>query len=148
MEDKNLLGRLVFLTVHADRWLRTRNEAFHVLMANRIARVIKVFDWETAEGKYLLEQREKSGKWTDLSPTDFKFVLSIFYPELIRDGVKGLTVEEVLPRGYPGEKTVLFELLPDWMAKELSLEKSKSRTFKVVPGKGVSKGRKGKKRVP
>lgn len=145
MNDKDLLGRLVFLTVHADRWLRHRNETFHILMANRIARVIKVFDWDSREGKYLLEQREKIGKWDDLVSTDFKFVLSIFYPELIRDGVKGITVEEVLPRMYPGEKTTLFDPLPSWMAQELSKSQSKSRTFKVVPGKSAGKG---KKRVP
>jgi hypothetical protein len=142
MNDQNLLGRLVYLSVHSDRWLRHRNEVFHVLMANRIARVIKVFDWETAEGKYLLEQREKSGKWADLPSKDFKFVLSIFYPELVRDGKVGITVEEMLPRVYPGEKTTLFELLPDWMGQELSKLKSKDRTFKVVPGKGAKKGKK------
>jgi len=141
MTDHDLLGRLVYLTVHADRWLRERNPVFNVLMANRVARVIKVFDWDTEEGKYLLRLREHSGKWRDLDPKEFKFVLSIYYPELVRDGKAGIMVEEVFPRTYPGQATHLFEPLPPWMELELQRWESKDRTFRVAEGKKDEKGK-------
>jgi len=133
MTDKELFGRLVYLTPHADHWIRDSNPGFNIPMANRIARVVKVFDWDTEEGKYLLSEREKSGKWGKFDPKDFKFVLTIFYPELVKDGKTGLPVEEVMPRYYPGGKLLLFDVLPEWMRKEFSREVSKDRTFKLVP---------------
>lgn len=161
MEDGELLNRIVFITVHADRWLRDANPRFNIPMANRLARVSKVFDWDTDEGRMLLEAREKSGKWGKLNSRDFKFVLSIFYPELIKDGQQGMVIEEVMPQRFPGTELDLFSPMPTWVLDDIlkerkqelfKLEKSGSSRAKTVkkPAKRVarkSSRKKGKKRV-
>lgn len=121
------------MTRYADYWLRRVNPGFDVPMANRIGRVTKVFDWDSDEGRYILSEREKSGKWSKLDPREFKFVLTLYYPELIKDGVHGISVEEVLPRMCPGTKHAIFELVPEWMQKELASMVSVDRTFSVYP---------------
>jgi len=136
MDDKDFAGRIVFLTAHVDRWIREKNPGFNLpLMANRIARVTKVFDWDTDEGKYVLKQREISGKWKNANPQDHKFVVSVFFPELIKDGKKGLIIDEVMPRMYPGTSSTLFEALPQWMREEAAIEVS-DKTFTVEPKEG------------
>ncbi len=139
MKDQELFGRLVFLTPHADLFLRESNPGFastNIILANRIARVAKVFDWNSEEGKYLLKEREKTGKWEKLDSKAYKFVLSIFYPDLKKGKTDGVIVEEVMPQHHLKTKEPLFLLLQDWMQKELCLAVSKSRTFSVKP-KGV-----------
>jgi len=122
MNDKDLDGRLVFLTVHMDRWLREVNADFDVPMANRLARVIKVFDWDTEEGRILLQEREKTGKWKNLNARDFKYILNIYNPDLIRNNKIGCITPEVAPRCYPGTELALFDLVPEWMLKEINKE--------------------------
>jgi len=124
MADSDLAGRLVFLTIHMDAWLRHVNANFNIPMANRLAKVVKVFDWDTDEGKLLLEEREKNGKWKEFNPKDFKFILKIYYPELYlpHRERQGTSVQEVVPRCYPGTERMLFDLLPDWLLVDLQKE--------------------------
>jgi hypothetical protein len=129
-KDIKLSGRLVFLTHHLDIWLKQINPKFNIPMANRIAKIVKIFDWDTDEGKILLREREKTGKWKNLDPKAFKFVLKVYYPDLIRGDKKGVTSEEVLPRYYPGTEFFLFDLLPSWMLK--SLQKEEKDVLKLV----------------
>jgi hypothetical protein len=127
---KEFAGRLVYLTMHADVWFRELNPKFNIPMVNRIAKVVKVFDWETDEGRLLLAEREKTGKWGKLNPKAFKFVLKIYCPELkIKDKV-GFATDEILPRMYPGTELTMFELLPPWMLQ--SLQKEEIDIFKVL----------------
>lgn len=147
MEDRELFGRLVYLTPHADFFLRERNPGFAstgIQLANRIARVTKVFDWDTAEGELLLKERMKSDKWRTLDPKLYKFVVSIMYPELSRAGQEGILVEEVMPRMHPLSNEPLFRPLPGHLWKEISKEISTERTFNLVPG-SVQKPKSGKK---
>ncbi len=130
--DKELAGRLVYLTVHADVWYREINPKFNIPMANRIAKVVKVFDWSTDEGKFLLEERAKTGKWTKLDPKAFKFVLKIYCPELSIKNKIGFTVEEVMPRKYPGTELSMFELFPLWLLEDL--QKEEKEIFKLERG--------------
>ena len=140
MDDKELDGKLVYLTVHVDRWLREINVDFNVTMANKLAKVIKVFDWESDEGKYLLRARAKTGKWENLEPKDFKFVLKVYHPDLVVKNKKGCTIEEVLPRCYPGTKLYLFDLLLDELL--VDLQKAEKNLLKLTPPKAaVSKRR-------
>jgi hypothetical protein len=129
--DKELSGRLVFLTTHMDVWLRQVNPKFNIPMANRIAKVVKVFDWDTAEGKLLLREREKTGKWKNLDPKEFKFVLKIYYPDLVKDNKDGITVEEVVPRFFPKTEMMMLNVIPEWMLK--SLQKEEKDILKLVP---------------
>lgn len=128
--DKDFAGRLVYLTTHSDVWFRDLNPKFNVPMANRIAKVVKVFDWETDEGRLLLAEREKTGKWGKLKPKDYKFVLKIYCPELSIKGKVGFATEEIMPLKYPGTDLSLFTLLPPWMLK--SLQKEEKDIFKVL----------------
>jgi len=127
---EKLAGRLVYLTTHSDVWFREINPKFNVPMANRIAKIVKVFDWDTDEGKLLLSEREKTGKWGKLDPKAFKYVLKIYFPELVLRNRKGLTTEEVLPMLYPSTKLTMFELLPLWMLK--NLQKEEKDIFKLL----------------
>lgn len=120
--DQDLSGRLVYLTPHVDVWLRRVNPKFNIPMANRIAKVIKVFDWGTEEGKILLKEREKTGKWKDLDPKAFKFVLRVYYPDLVKGEKIGVTAEEVMPRYFPNTEMPMFNVLPEWMLKSLQKE--------------------------
>ena len=128
--EEEYAGRLVFLTTHCDVWFREINPKFDVPMANRIAKVVKVFDWETDEGKLLLSEREKTGKWNVLDPKAFKYVLKIYFPELIMKQRKGLTTEEVLPKLYPKTTLTMFELIPPWVLK--SLQQEEKDIFKLL----------------
>lgn len=144
MEDHELLNKIVFLTVHTDRWLRDGNPRFNIPMANRLARVVKVFDWETEEGRLLLEARRRSEKWGSMDPRDFKFVLSIYYPELVKDGKRGMTVEEVMPRKYPGTDLDLFTSMPAWVLEDVVKER-KGDLFKLALPKKSRAGADGKR---
>lgn len=149
MEDKDLLNRIVFITAHTDKWLREANPQFNVPMANRLARVSKVFDWDTEEGRILLAAREKSGKWGNLNPRDFKFVLSVFYPDLVKGNTRGLMIEEVMPRRYPGTDLDLFTPVPDWMLDDI-LKERKEALFNLAPRQRDRKktARKAAKKAP
>ena len=127
---EELTGRLVYLTTHSDVWFREINPKFNVPMANRIAKIVKVFDWDTDEGKLLLAEREKTGKWNKLNPKEFKYVLKIYFPELVLKHRKGLTTEEILPMFYPSTKLTMFECLPSWMLK--NLQKEEKDIFKLL----------------
>lgn len=128
--SENLSGRLVYLTTHCDVWFRELNPKFNIPMANRIAKVVKIFDWETEEGRLLLAEREKTGKWGKLDPKAFKYVLKIYCPELKLKNKNGFATEEMLPRNYPGTKLNMFDPLPVWMLK--SLQKEEKDIFKVL----------------
>ena len=139
-EDKDFFGKLVFTTIHLERWLKEINTQFSIPMANRIARVIKVFDWESEEGKLLLDAREKTGKWASLDPKEFKFVLKIYYPDINHKTKEGITVEEVVPRYIPKSKLEMFHEVPDWMLSELKNEKIKEFSLvRKTESKEVSK---------
>jgi hypothetical protein len=119
MEDKEFFNKWVYLTPHLEHWLKEINSNFNIPMVNRLAKVIKVFDWDTKEGKILLEAREKTGKWANLVSKDFKFVLKIYYPDMILKDKKGITAEEVMPRFYPGSKLEMFCEVPEWFLKDI-----------------------------
>lgn len=147
MDDKDLEGELVYLTVHYDRWLRDVDANFNIPMANRLARVIKVFDWDTDEGKLLLAAREKTGKWNNLNPKDFKFVLQIYYPELKIKEKNGFTSEEVVSRKYPGTELYMFNLVPGWMIKSFKSSYYQKFTLKSKADEQSDTGAQSKKKV-
>ena len=128
--DLDLSGRLVFLTRYLEKWYRDLDPKFNVPITNRLAKIIKVFDWDTEEGKLLLAEREKTGKWKTLDPKSFKFVLKVYYPDLVFKNSKKLTIEEVTPKFYPGSQHEMFSLIPDWMLKDLM--KEEKNAFKIV----------------
>jgi len=131
MEDKDLFNKWVYLTPHIEHWLKESNSNFNVPMTNRLARIIKVFNWDTKEGKLLLDAREKTGKWKNLVSKDFKFVLKIYYPDIILKEKKGLAVEEVIPRFYPNTKLEMFCEVPEWIINDIKNNK-KIKEFSLI----------------
>jgi hypothetical protein len=129
-KDIDYRGRLVYLTKYLEKWFTDINPAFDVPITNRIAKIVKVFDWDTEEGKLLLEMRKKTGKWEKVNPEEFKFVVKIYYPDLIFKNKNKVMIEEVVPRLYPGTKLEMFCLLPEWMLKDLI--KEEKDVFKVI----------------
>lgn len=123
-KDSDYRGRLVILTSNLENWLKQLNSDFNVPMTNRLAKVVKVFDWSSREGKALLEARngKYGGKWKNLNAKDFKFVLKIYYPELRMKRTNEVTAEEVLPLYYPGTKGLMFIPLPEWMWDDMNIE--------------------------
>lgn len=124
------IGKLVYLTHHVDVWLKQLNSNFNIPMANRIAKIVKVFDWSTDEGKILLDLRKKTGKWDNMNPKDFKYVLKIYCPDLILKEKRGVTTEEVLPKKYPGTDLNMFDDVPGWMLENINKDESKE-AFKI-----------------
>lgn len=128
--DNDLNGKLVYLTRYLEMWYKSRMPNFNVPITNRLAKVIKIFDWDTEEGKLLLEARKKTGKWDSIEPKDFKYVLKVYYPELTINKKSKVMVDEVVPRFYPGSKNEMFSLLPKWMLSDLIKEEKNS--FSIV----------------
>lgn len=148
MRDLDFKGRLVYLTPHLEKWLRDLNPEFNVPLSNRLAKVIKVFDWDTEEGKALLLAREKTGKWGSLDPKDFKFVLKVYFPDLIKGDKTGVTIEEIAPKLFPDTKKAMFSLVPTWMLEDMVKEekeaflvfsKDSTETRKKEPSKKTTK---------
>jgi hypothetical protein len=134
MKDLELEGKLVYLTVHYDKWLREVNSDFNIPMANRLARIIKVFDWDSEEGLLLHKARTSTNKWGNFNPKDFKFVLKVYCPELRRQDKKlGFSTEEVVPRCYPGTEMTMFDVVPEWMLEQITSDKWD--VFKVLQKK-------------
>lgn len=115
-------GRLVILTRHLEKWYKELNSEFNVPITNRLAKVVKVFDWESPEGKLVLRERKKTGKWENINPEDFRFVLRVYYPELRIKQTKKVMIEEIVPQYYPGSEAPMFILMPDWMLKDFLRE--------------------------
>lgn len=143
--DRDLSGRLVFLTVHFDVWLRQANPKFNIPMANRLAKIVKILKWNTAEGRLILNEREKTGKWEQLDSKSFKYVLKIYCPDIVKDNKKGLTTFEVSPKYYPGTKLDMFQVVPVWMLKDL--QKEEKNIFNVKKDIKSDKNIKSKKKT-
>jgi hypothetical protein len=134
MEESNLQNKLVYLTVHFHTWVKDRNPDFNIPMLCRWAKVIKIFDWDSEEGKALLTERLKSDKWKEQDAKDFKFILDIYYPDLIKGEKKGVIAPECVPFLNPTTKKPLFEIVPTGILKQI-LSTSK---FTVSKEKNVS----------
>lgn len=126
----SMRGKLVILTAHLERWYKELNSNFNVPLQNRLGKLIKVFDWNTPEGKLVLEERKKlEGKWKNLEPKDFRFVVKIYYPELILKDNSQVSIPEVIPQYYPGTKFPMFIMVPEWMVEDMI--KEEKDIFKV-----------------
>jgi hypothetical protein len=104
-------------------------------MVNRLAKVVKVLNWDTEEGKLILQERQKTGKWEKLNSEEYKYILDIYYPELVKTR-KNISISELVPRYYPESKDELFSILPNSIIT--GLLKKEQNTFKIV-SKNVSK---------
>ena len=117
-----LAGDLVCLTRAYEDHVKRSNPFTGTHFENRIAKIEEIIDWGSDKGKILKEARLKTGKWVNLPLEDNKYILSVYYPELIgRKGEKG-----VIERGVasfskdPDTGALFFIKLPDWMFREIA----------------------------
>ena len=123
MDPEVKSGDLLILTKEFDDYVRKRY-VYVADMANRIAKLNQIIDWDSPTGIALKMAREKSGKWKDLCIEDNKYIVSIYYPELPgRKGEKGV-IEHGKPmfRYHPETKKPFFLPIPDWMKKDILRE--------------------------
>ena len=90
-------GDLVFLTKSFENYVKSKHPKLSVVLVNRLAKLEEIIDWESPKGAKIKEARLKSGKWKDLPLEDNKYIVSIYYHDLMgRKGEKG-----VAERGVP-----------------------------------------------
>jgi len=127
----NLVGSLVYLTRAYEEYVRRTNPFMDARMENRIAKVEEIIDWESEKGKKIKAARIKTGKWDKLPLEDNKYILSVYYPELIgRKGEQGVAVRGVPSFSKdPDTGSAFFGKLPDWMYKDIA---SKCKELNIV----------------
>jgi len=125
-------GDVVYLTRHYAEWMKMLKGDLDISLIHRIAKIVKVLDWDTEEGKALLQQREYTGKWENINSKDFKYVLKIYYPDLIppRGKKSGLSGYEVLPRNFPNTEYPLFDIYPKHLLDDI-FKKDVEDIFKI-----------------
>jgi hypothetical protein len=117
-------GDLVCITKAYELYIKRSNPFISATLENRLAKIEEIIDWESEKGKIIKEARLKTGKWEKLPLEDNKYILSVYYPELIgRKGEKGV-IERGVPffSKDPVTGAPFFFKLPDWMFKEIALK--------------------------
>jgi hypothetical protein len=114
-------GDLVFLTSEYDAYIKSKHPSLKIVITNRLAKVEKIIDWQSPEGKLIYKARLDSHKWDGIKITDCKYILSVYYPDIKgRNGESG-TVERGLPMFMISPKSgkLFFVKAPDWLYKEI-----------------------------
>jgi hypothetical protein len=131
MLDDFKTGDLVFLTKVYDDYFHEKNPtAITVILTNRIAKIEDIIDWSSEKGKLIKEARLKTNKWNNLPLEDNKYILSIYFHDLVgRKGQKGV-VQRGTPMfsGHPQTHEPFFIKAPDWLFKEIA---KKCESFNV-----------------
>jgi hypothetical protein len=134
MQDLNDLkaGDLIFLTKAFDDYLHQKNPKMTVSAVNRLAKLEEVIDWKSPKGKMIKDMRLKTGKWKGLPLEDNKYIVSIYYHDLVgRKGERGVVERGVSMFSHhpKNPKVAFFEKAPDWIYKEIM---KKCESFDVV----------------
>ena len=114
-------GDLLFITSAFEKYFRKRNPTSKVILVNRIAKLEEIIDWGSEKGQKIKQARLMSGKWKDLVIEDNKYIVSIYYHDLIgRKGQRGVAERGVAMFRYdPETKAPFFEKIPDWIYREI-----------------------------
>jgi hypothetical protein len=127
-------GDLVFLTKAYENYIRGRNPKsitinLKISLINRLAKIEKIIDWTSPEGKKIKAARIKSGKWVGLPLEDNKYIISVYHYDLIgRKGQTGVIERTPVFSKDPNTGESFFIKMPDWIYKELF---KKCADFKV-----------------
>jgi hypothetical protein len=114
-------GDMVFLTKAYEDYFRQKNITSHIPIANRLAKLEEIIDWDSPKGQRIKEIRINSGKWAKLPLEDNRYIISIYYHELVgRKNQQGV-IERGVPmfRYHPETKQAFFDKVPDWIFKEI-----------------------------
>jgi len=123
-------GDLIYLTRAYEDHIRKSHQFMTAKLENRIAKIEEIIDWESEKGRKLKAARLKTGKWDNLPLEDNRYILSVYYPELVgRNNQKGV-IERGVPSFSkdPSTGAPFFGLLPEWMFKEIA---SKCRELNI-----------------
>lgn len=122
IEEINV-GDMVFITMAGHDFLSRNRKELKIPVSGRFAKVTEVYDWGTPLGKQVLSDRKKVLAWGTKVSEDYKYVLSIYYPELEAQSHKGICVPELFPKYHPNtpEKgtLLLFEKLSPVFVKDM-----------------------------
>jgi hypothetical protein len=120
-EEEFKPGDLVFLTKAYEDYFRQRNPtAVHIFLTNRLAKIEKIIDWESEDGKKIKKARIDSGKWEGLPLEDSRYLLSIYFHDLVgRKGQQGVVSKECLFKEDPQKKEAFFVKVPNSILKEI-----------------------------
>jgi hypothetical protein len=141
-------GDVVFITIKGHTWLHETKASFNIPVSGRLAKISKIINWNTKDGKALLKQRIASGKWKESELKSRRFVLDIYYPELTMEGYDpGVKVPEVMSLYTDDDQQPLFDKWnPDlWkdlnnnMSSEFAIEIPEQEEGKAAPTKSKTK---------
>jgi len=121
MSDDIKSGDLLFLTGAFDIYFHEKHKGSKIVLVNRLAKLEEVIDWDSPKGKIIKTARIKSGKWKNLPLEENKYIISIYYHDLIgRNSERGVVERGVaMFRSHPKTGIPFFEKVPDWMYKEI-----------------------------
>lgn len=130
-------GDLLFLTKSFEDHFRKKNPSSKISLVNRLAKLEEIIDWDSEKGQIIKAARIKSGKWKNLPIEDNKYIVSIYYHDLIGRNKERGVIERGVPmfRYNPKTKEPFFEKVPDWIYKSIMLQ---CETFSVELTEDVS----------
>jgi hypothetical protein len=110
-------GDLLFLTKAFEDYFLKKNPKSKISLVNRLAKLEDVIDWDSEKGQIIKLAREKSGKWKNLPIEENKYIVSIFYHDLIGRNKERGVVERGVPmfRYNPITREPFFEKVPNWI---------------------------------
>lgn len=114
-------GDLLFLTKAFEDNFRKKNPQSKIFFVNRLAKLEEIIDWNSEKGKIIKEARIKTGKWKNLPIEDNKYIVSIFYHDLIGRNKENGVIERGVSmfRFNPETKEPFFLKVPDWVYKNI-----------------------------
>lgn len=121
MDEKIKPGDLLFLTDAFHNYIHRKFPSSTIVLVNRLAKLEEIINWNSVKGKRIKEARLKSGKWKDLPLEENKYILSVYYHDLVgRKGEKGVAERGVaMFRFDPKTGKPFFIKVPDWIYKEI-----------------------------
>ena len=123
-------GDLLFLTEAFNDYIHEKHPSSKVVLTYRLAKLEEIIDWDSNKGKKIKPARVLSGKWKDLPLEENKYIISVYYHDLVgRKGENGVAERGVaMFRFHPKTGAPFFERVPDWIYKEIM---KKCETFDV-----------------
>jgi hypothetical protein len=122
MGDKVKPGDLLFLTDAFHKYMSKKFIGSKITLTNRLAKLEEIIDWRSVKGKKIKAARIKSQKWKDLPIEENKYIVSVYYHDLIgRKGQEGVIERGVAMFRYdPKSGKPFFVKVPDWIFKEIN----------------------------
>jgi hypothetical protein len=137
MSEKYNVGDIVYLTPAAQDFLsRNRGPSFNISVVGRLGKIIEIYDWKTARGKQILDERKKHPNWSKIpNSLDFKYVVVTAYPELKSDqeAEQGLCIPDLFCEFHPMAPDKKVPLFRKWPNDILESFIKKEENKKKVP---------------